>query len=369
MAKRAPKEQVLVVRGMDTGEDEPEIPPDDDELRAIAAMDGGSDVKWTVMRTSDHGEKKAGFCGELSTGDVSMAKIAEEWGRGKYRVRGTRSNGTFVKQYTIVVAEEPKRAAVQTLMPAGPANSVQDFIALMDARAEREGEKWLKWGAILTPLLAPAIANLFGQSKGTTLTELTTALANIKQLEGGSKVDQMSEFTKLLELVDRVKGDDKPAGSTWADIVRDGIGQVGPILGGLVTARTGQPLPSLPKTDSPPAAPGEATQGDPMLQLLAWFKTQLQGLIYQASMNKDPGLYAEVVLDNLPAGADVAQLAAMLKREDWWAMLTQFSPGVTPYPQWFAECRAELVKGLDAMMEPPVPLAPVKPVKPAKAPK
>ena len=42
--------------------------------------------------------------------------------------------------------------------------------------------KWLKWGAILTPLLAPAIANLFGGAKGTTLTELTTAVANIKQL-------------------------------------------------------------------------------------------------------------------------------------------------------------------------------------------
>jgi hypothetical protein len=369
MAKRAPKEQVLVVRGMDTGEDEPEIPPDDDELRAIAAMDGGSDVKWTVMRTSDHGEKKAGFCGELSTGDVSMAKIAEEWGRGKYRVRGTRSNGTFVKQYTIVVAEEPKRPAVQTLMPAGPANSVQDFIALMDARAEREGEKWLKWAAILSPLLAPAIANLFSGSKGTTLTELTTALANVKALEGGNKVDQMSEFTKIMELVDHVRGDDKSAGSTWADIARDAIGQVGPVLGGLVQMRSGQPLPSLPKTDSPPAPQGESQpQGNPMLQLLAWFKSQIEGLIYQASRNRDPLLYAEVVLDNLPAGADLGQLRGILGGDDWWQKLSGFAPGVQPYPQWFAECRAELLKGLDELLTPPGGDAPPA-AAPVKAPK
>jgi hypothetical protein len=365
MAKKKAAQQFVLVEPAAEGEVEPETPPDQDELRAIAEMEGGSDIKWTVTRTSDFGNKRAGYVGTLTTGDVSMETIANEWGKGTYRVRGTRSNGQFVKSTTVVIAEEPKRPPQTLMAAAGPGSSVQDFIALMDARAEREGEKWLKWAAILSPLLAPALANLFSGTKGTTLTELTTALSNIKQLEGGSKVDQMSEFTKLLELVDRVKGDDKPAGSTWADIVRDGIREVGPVLGGLVQLRTGHPPPpSLPKTDSPPAPQGEATQDNPMLQLLAWFKTQLQGLIYQASMNKDPGLYAEVVLDNLPAGADIKQLHGYLAREDWWAMLTQFSPGVQPYPQWFAECRAELVKGLESLMEPPAP-APA----PAKVPK
>jgi hypothetical protein len=244
---------------------------------------------------------------------------------------------------------------VQTLMPAGPANSVQDFIALMDARAEREGEKWLKWAAILSPLLAPAIANLFSGSKGTTLTELTTALANVKALEGGNKVDQMSEFTKIMELVDHVRGDDKSAGSTWADIARDAIGQVGPVLGGLVQMKTGVRPPSLPShpqgAESPPAQATDSS--NPMLQLLAWFKSQIEGLIYQASRNRDPLLYAEVVLDNLPAGADLGQLRGILGGDDWWQKLSGFAPGVQPYPQWFAECRAELLSGLDQLLEPP----------------
>jgi hypothetical protein len=253
MAKKKQNQQFVIVEPAADGELEPETPPDQDELRAIAEMEGGSDIKWTVTRTSDFGNKRAGYVGTLTTGDVSMETIANEWGKGTYRVRGTRSNGQFVKSTTVVIAEEPKKPA-QTLMPAGNGSSVQDFIALMDARAEREGEKWLKWAAILSPLLAPAIANLFSGSKGTTLTELTTALANVKALEGGNKVDQMSEFTKIMELVDHVRGDDKSAGSTWADIARDAIGQVGPVLGGLVQMRSGQPLPSLPKTDSPPDA-------------------------------------------------------------------------------------------------------------------
>lgn len=102
--------------------------------------------------------------------------------------------------------------------------------------------------------------------------------------------------------------------------------------------------------------------------MLAWLKRQLEALTYQASMNKDPGLYAEVMLDNLPAGADIKQLNDYLSRDDWWSLLTGFSPGVQPYPQWFAECRTELLAGLAALMVPPAapPAAPA-PAKIAKA--
>jgi hypothetical protein len=365
----AKKKQVLVIQDADDAPADEETAPDIDELRAIAEMEGGGDIKWTVFRTSDIGNKKSGYCGTLSTGDVSFQKIAEEWGIGTYRIRGTRSNGQFVKQQTVVISEEPKRAT-QTLMPAGPANSVQDMIALMDARAEKEGERWLKWAAILGPIFTPVIANLFSGAKGTTLTELTTALANIKQLDGGTKVDQMQEFTKLLELVDRVKGDgDKVAGSTWADIARDGIQQIGPILGSLAASRGIKPLPpasgKAPQTDEEARA-AHAEAGNPMLQMLAWFKQQLEALIYQASRNRDPLLYAEVMLDNVPAGADLSQLRGYLAKEDWWQTLTVFAPGVQPYPQWFAECRAELLKGLDEILQAP-PAAPAAAVAKPKA--
>jgi hypothetical protein len=369
MAKKKAAQQFVIVEPAAEGELDAETPPDQDELRAIAEMEGGSDIKWTVTRTSDFGNKRAGYVGTLTTGDVSMETIANEWGKGTYRVRGTRSNGQFVKQTTVVIAEEPKKPA-QTLMPAnGGTPSVQDFITLMDARSAASMDMMLKWAAILTPLLTPVFANLFSGSKGPTLTDLTTALANIKTLEGGTKVDQMSEFTKILALVDQVRGDDKPAGSTWADIVRDGIKEVGPVLGGLVALKTGQRPASLPNSqpqgESPLVPPGDSN-GAPMLQLLAWFKNQLEALVYQASRNRDPLLYAEVMLDNLPAGADLAQLRSLLGAEDWWQRLLGFAPGVQPYPQWFAECRGELLTGLDQLLEPPKVTPEPPAAKPAK---
>jgi hypothetical protein len=348
MAKKKQSGQVLALIDAPEGavDDGEEVNPD--ELRALAELDSGNEAKWVVTRLSDIGAKKAGYCGELSTGELSNAKVAEEWGVGKYRVKGTRQNGTIAGQRTITIAEAPKGQAVtQTLMPQG--SGTAELLALLDAREEKSSEKMLKWAAILSPILAPALANLFGGQKGPSLTDLTTAMANIKALEGGTKVDQMTEFTKLLELVDRVKGDEpKPAGSNWVDLVRDGLGQLPLMAQTFIAARTGQPLPQLSKQDeSAPAAPD--TNGEPML---AWLKRQLEALTHQASMNKDPGLYAEVMLDNLPAGTNPQLLLDQLAADDWWQRLAAFSPGVQPYPQWFAECRVELLSGLTAMLAP-----------------
>ncbi len=60
--------------------------------------------------------------------------------------------------------------------------------------------------------------------------------------------------------------------------------------------------PALPA----PATTGAATTfpvtapGDPMFQKLQWLKAQLGALLNQAARGKDPELYAEVMLDNLP---------------------------------------------------------------------
>jgi hypothetical protein len=350
------------------------VPDDAEEIRALLEMDGADEAKFIVWSTIATKDRAAGWVGEYTASELTMERLAQDHGKGKYRIKGMKG-GEYIGQRTITIASVPKslQAPSQTLMPAGSGpSSIQDYIALLEARDEKQADKMLKWAGILGPLLAPALANLFGGSKGPTLTDLTTALANIKQLEGGGKVDQMEEFTKLLGLVKEIQGDDKVAGSTWADIARDGIAQIGPVLGGLVQMKTGV-RPALPpgKTESPPTPQGDSSEDNPMLAMLAWFKHQLEGLIFQASRNRDPLLYAEVMLDNLPAGADLAQLRGYLAREDWWQTLVVFSPGVQPYPQWFAECRAELLKGLDDIMAPPQDAtapAPAKPVK-AKAPK
>lgn len=81
-----------------------------------------------------------------------------------------------------------------------------------------------------------------------------------------------------------------------------------------------------------------------VVSFLPWLRDNLQALIYQAGRNKDPALYASVMLDNLPPGTDPQLLKGFIERADWWAQLKTFAPGVTPYPAWFEEFREAVIE-------------------------
>ncbi len=96
-----------------------------------------------------------------------------------------------------------------------------------------------------------------------------------------------------------------------------------------------------------------------LLALVPWLSATLQQLIVQAARAREPELYAEVTFDNLPPGADVAQLKAFIERPDWWAQLQRFAPGVAPYEGWFTQYRGFLVdilaEELERLAPPPSP--------------
>lgn len=366
-AERALQETAanLVLNTGVTGEGE-ETDDDADEIRALSELDSSGDVRWNVFRTMP--AATAGWVGVFSTSELSLERIAQEFGTGRYRVKGSRPNGTIAGTRTVSIAAVPKNLMPVVAPLAAPEKNggIQDYIALMEAKDKERSASMREWAAILAPIFAPIAANMFGQ-KGPTLAELTQSLMNMKALNGGteSQLSKIEELAKLVEVVQGIGGDGK--GSGWADIVRDGIKTVGDVLPALASRipgfmpSTAAPMPSLPAPIVSNSAPGSAPTArplpqpvqskpvTPMMQLLGWLKEQCAGLAHQASLNKDPNLYADVVLDNLP-DVDPTMLRNMLGAPDWWATLCQFSPNVQPYPQWFAECREALVKGLDEMI-------------------
>jgi hypothetical protein len=236
----------------------------------------------------------------------------------------------------------------------------------MEARDQRSSQNMREWATILAPLAAAIIPNLFNKQSGPTLAELTTTLQNMKTLSGAGE-SAASKITELKDLLEVVRGLDPPekSGSTWVDLIRDTAKEVGPPLMAMVTARAGQAAPAMTargtveSATNPQLTRAAEPAEDPMLQFLGWLREQLAALIHQASLNKDPGLYAEVVVDNLPAGVDPRLLRDQLAKADWWATMANFAPGVQPYPQWFAECREEMLRLLNDMMAAPVAPAPV----------
>jgi uncharacterized protein with GYD domain len=337
---------------------------DADEIRALSELDSSGDVRWNVFRSMP--AATAGWVGVFSTSELSLERIAQEFGIGRYRVKGSRPNGTIAGQRTVSIAAVPKSLVTVAAVPSSaPTGGVQDFISLMEAKDKERSANMLQWAAILGPIATAMLPALFGQ-KGPTLQDLTATLVNMKQLNGGSEsqLTKIEELAKLVEVVQGIGGDGGGGKSTWADIVRDGIKTVGDVLPALASRIPGMlpppphaSPPMVPRGTLPSSAPPDARSAQspqpkaetPMLQLLGWLKEQLSALAHQASLNKDPQLYADVVLDNLPQ-VDPKMLRDMLGKPDWWATLCQFSPNVQPYPQWFAECREALIRGLDEMI-------------------
>lgn len=340
------------------GEDE----PDPDELRALRELGAGSDVRWTVFRQSDMGGKRAGHCGTLSTSELTLDRIASEWGIGKYKIRGTRSNGQFAGQSTVTIAEEPKKPDAAAAQPAH--NPMTEFLTLMEAQSAKRSAEMKEWAMILVPLataVLPAILGRQNQPAGPTLADLTTTMMNMRSLSAPeSGTSKFKELKEMLELTREMKPEDN-TGSTWVDLIRDGVKELAPIVPAMMHAaqnRNAPPAAATPAAQSGAAAARpQVTQGEP--DMLAWLKQQLQGLVHQASLNKDPSLYAEVVLDNLPEGADPKQLRDFLGGKTWWETLLAFHPPVAPYRKWFVDCRKELLSGLDEMLG--VPGAPPHP--------
>lgn len=90
------------------------------------------------------------------------------------------------------------------------------------------------------------------------------------------------------------------------------------------------------------------------LRMLPWLRATLEQLLVQAAHDRDPDLYAQVTLDNLPNYVDATTLVRFLERPDWWALVQQVDARVAHYVGWF-EAYREMLLALLAQVRPPAP--------------
>lgn len=91
-----------------------------------------------------------------------------------------------------------------------------------------------------------------------------------------------------------------------------------------------------------------------MLKQLNWLRQQTMTLCHYAARGKNPELYAEVMLDNLPDFITEADLLARLKEPNAIAQLSQVNTEILKYRPWFEEFRKAMVRLLDETDEPEV---------------
>lgn len=327
-----------------------------------------------------------GFVGEILPAEFTPETIRNLFGPGTYRCQAIGPNNLFIEgggRITIGPPSSLRAPSTPATPTSGAAPDVSVLLTRMDEqRAQREREhsdRMMRWAAILSPILAPAITKMLG---GNTVNDVMTLMTKARELngDGASGGDRLDTFLQALEYAR--KTNPEGGGDTWLGFARESLDIVKPALSNLLTSsRTGvagtapssasRPsiahLPGSSATPAPPpgnvstAPPASSTplpasnESDPMLRHLAWFRGTLEQLVFQARKSGNPVLYAEVILDNLPAGLSQADLRAALARQDWWSVLCTFYPAVEPYEGWLSLFRKEVLEMLGEPHSPPDP--------------
>jgi len=353
------------------------------------AMEEVAKVSGAVVEVVKLEDDRQKWCRNYPVARFSNEQIATDFGAGTYRIRFKGPNKMYLKGGGTIDIAAPL-AALGPAAAAPGGGGVQDVLAIIKAEREKQGAQWMEWAKLLAPLMAPKLLELLLGSRGPSLTELMAVISGAKDFHKlppqQSMEQQLEQFAKVLALARDIGGEGKDStGATWVDLVRDGINKVpeliaqvrggipmtGPLLPPPSPIQTLQPsgpsasVPTAPLSATAPmsngasSAPAEPPSMD--VRALPWLKATLESLLVQAQNDRDPDLYAQVTLDNLPNYIAPAWLLETLDQAQWWERLLLVEPRVANYVGWFRayhEMLCEMLKSALPGSKPPAPAVP-----------
>lgn len=385
---------------------------DGELLRSLQEMAGTAGVTFLFTRTYPNTPDSLGFVGEMTPAEFTLDRVREVYGPGHYRVRVKGPKGFLPGGGTIKVAKGPGGPG----SGAAPSSGFADVAALMramqekdDARRKEESERRGRLMEIVIPAsitgLTTMVAALMGRNTGPditqlitalkpappapgpSLTDLTTALTNMRSLtnEKSGGESQFETIFKILELAKEHAGGGEKGESNWIDLARDvikeGLPAVRPILENLqaqqqarqiqnvvpqmavvpasarpvagVVQTTVSPVPITTKSGSTVST---ENSGEDMNILAAGIiRDQLNKIVSWAQANRDPVLYAEVLLAELPEIVHkfVTPVQALegLRNSEWFKFVTTQEPRLTPFGQWCDIMRRELIEIIEEQIK------------------
>jgi hypothetical protein len=80
-----------------------------------------------------------------------------------------------------------------------------------------------------------------------------------------------------------------------------------------------------------------------VIQQIQFIKKQVEVLLHHAARDKNPELYAEVMLDNLPPYITPEVILQHIGADDAIAKLALLDSRVTQYAEWFEEFRQHVI--------------------------
>lgn len=352
-------------------------------------VDAAGGIMWWELFCSAPLDK-AGQIRKLGTQELKgLRDECLQLGPGEYYVIARHKKGTFVKGSKRVIKISGYARPSATAIPTGQTFDPMVFMQQMEERAERRrmeerasrNAQIKFWAPILAPIGLEFAKGLFNRGGGEPLKDLVAALVGMKDLTGGGKSNDVENLLKGIELARDLNPD--PKGSTWPDVIGNGVGtivrELRPLAEQLAARRNGatpgtspaqppqlqfqtQPatpgVPAAPKAGEPPANAAPAGEMDPMLAMIEPLLRKLATELEDFAVNgADPGLAGEALLAKIPrllrSQVQPPQLKEWLTQPDWWPITVGFHPGLQHYQAYCDDVRLALLQIVEDMINPP----------------
>lgn len=351
-----------------------------DALRSLLQVGDSGEVTFRLRCIAP--TQNRGSLDDVDRDDIPnlVERLREWYGPGKYVLQAVNANGAYLPNGHRVLTISPLAKPGQVLAgpqfaqhpvsPAGGFNQAewQQRQDRLEEQRHREAREDRKDMMALAGLVLPAVLSAIGGrgGGGTQLSDLTTALKDMREMSGGG--GGLDNFIKGVEL-----GKDMGGGSdSIPAVIRDVLKEIAPMgrtaldrianRGKVPQMQPGQLAPpQIPYKPAPvqPAPQGAipvpnrpSPEGIPepiwvgmVLPLLVKLSNEL---LEFAQNDADPYLCAEALVGKTPRNARAMvkpeQLVAWLTNPDWWALLKDFKPELEPYQGYCDDVRQALVK-------------------------
>ena len=306
----------------------PEDEDSDDILESLLGTDGR---KYRVHKMSSKPGEGSALCDDYTKEDFDPIAIRATFGGGRYRITVFDEKNKIMASKQIVLAEVPKS---NLLIDQNPRPAQADAMQMMMMQFIK-GQSDMVAALLSRETQAPVA--------GPTAMELVTLIKALQPEAGAS--NPVDLLMKGLELGRGLGGE---GGTDWMDLAKTGLTAAVSLASKAPTA----PAPAVRQAPPPQIQNGAAAAAPPkeptaeerekmdILKKLNWLRSITADLVRRAAREKDPELYAEVFLDNLPDFISLEEVAERFRDPNAVAMLAQLDPAVTAYAPWFESFRA-----------------------------
>lgn len=368
-------------------------------FRAIEEMRGAQGTVVVIIKLSPKDEE--GVCDPIPVAEFSIDELKRRYGTGVYKIRVRGPKGWIPGGGTVKISTAGAKSKAETLN--GPMDMAGMF-ELMDRRAKESRDQFNDWLKLLIPIIGgivtawiakPAavqqgtdIAGLVTALKpppGPTLTDLSTMMVNMKSLsdpkESGNMVDTVFKAFEFAK--DMGDGGGGGKGETnWLDIIKEVIqaapAAIKPMLearmAAMQAARGGTAVRETPQVTSgaaptaavrtpPPAASTNATASastaantsvqntpDTNAMRAIWepiARQHLGKVATWAEKDRDPVIYAEVFVDELPdlsAYLTVDEVLEHLQNPQWFEKICELEPRLKTHEEFCDTMRQTVIE-------------------------